>query len=291
MIVELGDLVVETVPTPDEVGLRWKLTALQNWYSSPPVISNIEDAPQSDTAFDTDRSYRGAKTDSLEGFVTARSVEEAVSRGWHRVAGLAPRGERLQLQVTDPTGVYTMMCRLDGAPTVRPFTDRRARFQIPLKAADGRKYGPWQTDLEARPGGVAATNGLIYPLFGPKVTGRLDFGAFAPSGLIEMKNTGTADTWPIFRIRGRVNAPGFQILSEQGILEYKGAVPVGSELTLSPYSGGRATIGGVDVTGEFLTRSEWPPIGPGETRQYVFNPVGTYDSNARLFADFREAWW
>ncbi|AYD87363.1 minor tail protein [Microbacterium phage ValentiniPuff] len=291
MIVELADLRVETVPVADAHGLKWKLTSLENWYSSPPVKSDITDAPQSDTAFDTDRSYRGAKTDSLEGIITARTVEDAVAFGWQRVAGIAALGERIQLKVTDPTGTYTMMCRVDGTPTVKPFTDRRARFQIPLIAADGRKYGPWIEDLSAAPAGVAAVSGLVMPLFGPVVTGRLDFGPFAPSGLIEIQNTGTAATWPIFRVRGRVNAPGFQILSEAGILEFSGPVPLGSELMLSPYSGGRATIGDVDVTGEYLTRSEWPPIGPGETRQYVFNPLGSYDSNARLFADFREAWW
>lgn len=291
MIVTLDDLLVQTVALPDANGLRWKLTDLVQWYSSPAIRSDISDAPQSDTAFDTDRSWRGSKRMTLEGIITARSTEDAVAYGWQRVAGIAPRGERMLLTVTDPTGTYTMRVRPNGIPQVAPFTDRRARFQIPLEAADGRKYGPWIADLEAQPAGGGAGDGLIFPLFGPEGVGTLDFGAFSPSGLIEITNTGTAESWPIFRVQGRIDEPGFQIVSDASILQFSGAVPLGQVLTLSPYSGGRATLGGVDLTGESLTRSEWMPIGPGETRQFAFNPLGAFDGNARLFADFREAWW
>ena len=291
MIVDLDGLLVQTVPVPDANGLRWKLTDLVNWYSSPSVRSDITDAPQSDTAFDTDRSWRGSKRMTLEGIVTAKSVEAAVAQGWMRVAGIAPRGERMTLTVTDPTGTYTMQVRVDGVPAVAPFTDRRARFQIPLTAADGRKYGPLLPGLEAAPAGGAGGDGLVWPLFGPEGTGTLDFGAFSPAGLIEIRNTGLAESWPIFRVRGRIEPPGFQIISQGAVIEFAGGVALGDELVLSPYSGGRAVLRGVDVTGEFLTRSDWQPIGPGEMRQFVFNPLGEYDQNARLFADFREAWW
>lgn len=291
MIVTLDALRVETVPTPDANGVRWKLTDLTQWYSSPAVRSEVDDAPQSDTAFDTDRSYRSAKRMSLEGIISARTVEDAVAYGYQQIAGIAPRGGRLPLTVVDPTGTYTMQVRVDGIPDVLPFHDRRARFQIPLVAADGRKYGPYIPELEAQPAGGGAADGLIYPLFGANNVGVLDFGAFSPSGLIEITNTGTAESWPVFRVHGTVGTAGFQVISDASVLEFKGAVPLGQELTLSPYSGGRAVMAGVDVTGEYLTRSEWGAIGPGETRQYVFNPLGTFDSNARLFADFREAWW
>jgi hypothetical protein len=228
---------------------------------------------------------------ALEGVVTASSVESAIAYAWQRIAGIAPRGERLVLSVTDPTGTYTQMVRVDGTPQVLPFHDRRARFQIPITAPDGRKYGPYLPGLEAQPSTGGAGDGLLYPLFGPKVTGVLDFGAFSPSGLLEITNHGRAESWPVFRVRGAVGVGGFQILSADSVIEFTGAVPLGQEITLSPYSGGRAVMGGVDVTGEYLTRSEWSAIGPGETRQFVFNPLGTFDSNARLFADFREAWW
>lgn len=292
MKVTLGPTIhAETVPAADANGVRWKLTDLKRWYSSPPLRSDIDDAPQSDTAFDTDRSWRGSKSMVLEMMLTASSAEAAVAYGWQKIAGIAPRGERLVLTVTDVTGTYTMRVRVDGTPDVQPFTDRRARAFIPLIAPDGRKYGPYLPELEAQPSGLAGESGLIYPLFGPINTGRLDFGQFAPSGLIEIENTGTAESWPVFRVQGMIASAGFQIVSEGSVLEYKGPVPLGDEITLSPYSGGRATRAGVDVTGEFLTRSEWQPVGPGEIRRFVFNPLGSFDSNARLFADFREAWW
>lgn len=280
---------VKTVPD-DGVYPQIKLSNLRGWYAGPPLKSPTEDMPDSDGAFEPEKSNRGQKRMWLEGWLQATSVEEAEELAYDRVAAIAPLGERLHLQVESTSGIIRYMTvRVDGIPDVVPFTDRRARFQIPLVAADGRKYGDPQISGATPAGG--SVDGLVFPLVNTVAIGTLDFGTFAPTGLVTLTNNGTAPTWPIFHVFGGIAVDGFQIISDQDVIEFLAAVPAGEELILDPYAGGRAVMGGVDVTGGALTRSEWPAILPGQTRTYSFDPIGSSDGNARLETEFREAWW
>lgn len=291
MIVTLGTLEVRTVPVSTGP-VKFKLTDLGNWYSSPRLRNQIEDMPDSDGAFDTERSYRGAKSMSLQGMVLARSIDEAEEEGYDIIAGLAPVGELLDLKVESGTRTRYMKVRVTSIDVV-PFTANRARFMVGLVAADGRKYGPLadRGDWPAAAPSGGSGDGLLFPLMGVPTTGTLDFGSFSPTGLIELHNGGKAPSWPIWHAIGGVDGSGFQIVSGTDVIEFSAALPTGVELILDPYAGGRATIGGVDVTGAALTRSEWVPIMPGETRRFSFDPLGTSDGQARLLAEFREAWW
>jgi hypothetical protein len=286
VIVDLDGFVAETTPAPDSTTFKLTGEGLVNWYSSPPVISDVQQNPQDDSDYAPERTYRKAKTMSLEGWVQSTSPEAAVIEGWQRVSSLAPLGGSMNLHVTDPTGEYDMTVWLNGGPSVIPFTQNRAKFQIPLIAPDGRKYRA-QEPLVSGPGGDSPV-GLVWPLFG---AGYLDFGSFSPSGLFYVTNNGTAESWPVFKVRGGIDASGFQILSTAGLIEYTAAVPSGQEVVLSPYAGGRATVSGVDVTGDNLTQADWPSILPKETRSYIFNPLGTADANAQITLNFSDAWW
>lgn len=293
MIVTLGDLVVRTTPTPvPDVPVALKLVDLRNWYSSAPIRSEITDMPSTDGAFEPERSYRGAKVMALRGWVLGRTAEEAVALGYDYIAGIAPVGEALTLKVEDVVGDRYMTVRPQAAD-VEPYTDRRARFQIPLIATDSRKYGPLGDPNQwpaAAPSGGSG-DGLMWPLFGEPTTGTLDFGSFSPTGLITLENKGSAPSWPIFHVYGAIDSAGFQIVSGEDVIEFSAAVASGNELVLNPYAGGRALLDGVDVTGGSLTRSEWAPVMPRSTRVYSFDPLGVADATARLTVEFREAWW
>ena len=291
MIVELisdyGSVSVETVPERTVDGLLWKLTDLKRYFSSK-MRNDIEEMPDADGGFDPDQTYRRPKSMTLEGIISASSSEVAVASGYLHLNGLDPFGRGLTLRVTDPTGVYDFAVRLDDVDVV-PFTDRRARFQVGVTAVDPRKYGPADT-VTVGPAGTSE-DGLIFPLFGAVDTGTLDFGAFSPSGRVTITNDGKAPSWPSFVIRGQIDSDGFQIVSDANVIEFLGAVPGGAELSLSPYAGGRAVMSNVDVTGEFLTRSEWSVVAPGESRSYSFIPLGDTDENAQMTVQFRKAWW
>lgn len=281
MRVQLGDLVVEQNPTG---AARFKLTDLEGWYGTT-VRLQVDDMPEGDGGFNPVRSYRGVRRMVLRGFAMGSTPEGTVREVWQELSAIAPQGEQLALQVDDDGGTYYMDVWA-GNVQVLPFAPRRARFSVELVATDPRKYG---APLELAPTGPAgsADDGLTFPMF---AGGYLDFGAFTPSGLVYVANGGTAESWPIFHVRGTVD-DGFQIISGTDVVEYSADLALGETVTLSPYAGGRAILAGADVTGGRLTQASWPSILPGETRLYVFNALGTADANARLTIEFREAWW
>jgi hypothetical protein len=285
VIVTLAGLRIETAPEWSE--LTWKLKDLVGWNRTT-FRNDAPDMPSSDGAHDPERSYRSSKSMSLQGFILSPSAETAEEFGWNVLNALAPEGEDYELQVETPVRTYYMRVRLTSIDVI-PITDRRARFQVGLLAVDARKYGPLP-DTDDMPSASAAggsNDGLEMPLIDTTVS----FGAFSPTGLLQIYNGGTAPSWVTFRARGSIDSTGFQIISGADVIEFKAAVPAGKELLLDPYAGGRAILDGVDVTGGSLTRSEWPPVMPKQTRLYSFDPNGTADANARLIAEFREAWW
>lgn len=270
----------------DPVGSpRFKLQDLELYFSPPPARTKISDIPLGDGAFNPGRTYRGGKKMTLTGF--AYGVDELMAEelAWERIAALSPRGYPMMMTVTTARGVRKMRVWLDnGQPLVLPFTPTSARFRVPLFAPDPRKYGPEATGTVLPTGD--AIDGLVFPLFAP---GWLDLGAFSPTGLFYLTNTGKADSWPKFKVRGTLNS-GFSITSGASTITYGASVPLGTEVALSPYIGGRASIGASDVTSN-LTVSEWPLVEPGKTRAFAFNPLGSYDANALLTWLFSEAWW
>lgn len=291
MIATLGDWTVRSTaedPTDEEIslGVRYRLTDVQRWHSPAPFRVDVTDLPNGDGAFNPVRSLRSAKRMAVVGIVEAADAEVAEYECWERIAALSPEGLSLPLTVESNGRVRTMRVWLYGEPDVVPFTPTKARFKVPVVATDPRKYG---LPLDIDPIGPAgdAAEGLVFPLF---AGGYLDFGAFTPSGFLQITNGGRAESWPVFKVRGGLDAAGFEIVSDADVLRYEAAVALGTEVTLSPYAGGRASIGTTDVSTN-LTRSDWPSIKPGETRTYVFNALGTADANARMTPVFSEAWW
>jgi hypothetical protein len=265
--------------------VKYKLTNFVNWENSPPIRITIDEIPDGDGAYNPVRSYRGSKSEALEGFCYGSTSEQAVIDGQRSIAAVAPLGEQLTVTVTEDDGkIFTQNVWLFGTPLVIPFAPGKARFQIPLVATDPRKYAPQQKFTVGISG--TSSDGMVWPLF---ASGYLDFGAFSPSGLFYITNNGTAESWPIFKSRGLINT-GFQVISDVDVLHYTATVPLGTEVTLSPYSGGRATIIASDVTTN-LTRSNWPSVKPGQTRGFVFTGDGSADQNALLTVLFNEASW
>lgn len=281
MIVELDGFVVSTDP---EGPVNFKLRSLENWYSSPPVRIDVAPLPLSDGGFNPVRSYRLPKVMSIQGFCYGATADDAVRLAWEQIAALSPAGESMSLHVTDGASERMMTVWLNGNPQVLPFTHGSARFEVPLIAPDPRKY-LLQGERETGASGNS-DNGLVFPLF---ASNALDFGAFAPSGLFFLENNGTAESWPVFRVRGEMIG-GFEIVSEGRVLRYGSTVPAGQEVFLSPYAGGRATIGTSDVTSN-LTQVDWPSVPGGATQQFVFNALGTANANALLTTVFSNAWW
>lgn len=269
--------------------VQFKLTDLTNWYSSSGVRTEVSNIPLGDGGFNPTRGFRSVKTLSLEGVCYGGEEGDAISLAWQRIAALSPRGTSMTLTVEDASGLKTMRVWLNDGPQVLPFGPNRARFQINLVAPDPRKYGE-VVESDTGPGGAVGTGGLSFPLGGNSGDPFLDFGTYSSAGQFWLENIGTAETWPTFRVRGAIASPGFQIVSDTDTIRYNAALSAGAEVILSPYAGGRAVQGGVDVT-QNLVQADWPSIQPGFARQYTFTALGVADLNANLNTAVRPAYW
>lgn len=288
MTVTLDGLAFESEPDDGQQS-AWKLTDLVGWYSGPGINTQITSLPNADGAFAPYRTYRTSRSLSLEGFVYGYSQADAIALAWNAIAAIGSDGQDMTLQVTDETGDYTCQVWLAGGPQVLPFAPGRAKFQVPLVAVDPRKYAspPHEVFVSAR---GTATDGLHFPL-GDVSQGYLNFGAFAASGTSYIKNGGTATTWPLFVVRGHVDAAGFTIVSAGDTLTFAGGIAQGSTVTLSPYAGGRASNqDGQDVT-PYMTALNWPSIQPGETREFQFIALGAAAQSSGMTVISADAFW
>lgn len=269
-------------------GEQWKLMDLEGWYSSPTVTAQISDAPLQDGAFGPARTYRGSKALSLVGVTYGQGAAGAIQNAWQAIAAISTTGQAMDLEVTDELDTKRMTVWLSGAPQVQPFAPGRAMFQVPLVAADPRKYGTTKSAF-IQAGGFG-TDGLHFPM-GDPTTGPLNFGTFTPSGIVYAENDGTATTYPTFTVSGSLSSAGFSIISEGSTITYVAAVAQGATVTLSPFAGGRAVASdGSDVT-PYLTRIEWPTLAPGQRRAFQFTALGSAGSTSGLTVTVSDAYW
>jgi hypothetical protein len=195
----------------------------------------------------------------------------------------------MTLTVEDASGMKTMRVWLNDGPQVLPFGPNRARFQINLVAPDPRKYGETSRATPAR-AAQSARAASASPSAATPATRTWTSARTRSAGQFWLENIGTAETWPTFRVRGAIASPGFQIVSDTDTIRYNAALSAGAEVILSPYAGGRAVQGGVDVT-QNLVQADWPSIQPGFARQYTFTALGVVDLNANLNTAVRPAYW
>lgn len=154
---------------------------------------------------------------------------------------------------------------------VRVDTDyrgHRTAFEIPITTYDPVRYGA-QADPIVLDAMEVASGGLAWPV----VDGSFDFGALPEvtfPGQFEVENVGLHPFHLETFVRGPVD--GFQLISDNRVVEYSNPIPAGKTVSVSPYLGGRAVVDGTDVS-VHLTRAEFTPVCPGVTQNYLFVPV------------------
>lgn len=258
---------------------------LDEWWDSPENRYDDEPIPGQHGSFDPDEVLMAARAFSFIGRHEASSAEwaEREVRTW--AAGLAALPD-IDFSVFNANRwLHLRRAKIRGRVRVREITDRICEFQMPVWAADPRKYGresSFPVDATVVPSG-----GLSFPV----VDGALAFGesgVVSFPGAFRVRNPGTADFFPAFTVRGPVDS--FTITSEGRVIEFAAPVPTGKELVLSPYLGGRAVLDGVDVSHN-LTQAGWAPVLGGQTRGYLFNALEP-GLGAQLEVRYPEgAWW
>lgn len=282
-LITLGSkLVVENTLYPTVQG-RYTLVDVPGWYGKPPITLDTESMPGQDGAFPPSEATYGGRNFSVIATATAAPGKDIRQEFWPGFSDVQLELQRFTM--ADPFGTLfsdvwpngELKFNLGRVPWI-------GEIEIPLFAADPRKYRQ-HAPVGAKPAGAETLDGLHYPLY---ENGYLDYGDFSIAGGFYLHNAGKAQSWPTFTVIGGMDE-GFTITSGEKVLRFEGAVPVGQACVLSPYTGGRAILNGVDRT-DLLTQSDWAPVNGGATSPFAFASLGDYTATAYCTADMKDAW-
>lgn len=258
----------------------------EGWWDSPDSRDEDDPLPGADGSFEQPEPIVEARRVTLRGAHVASSPEWSVTQTRSRLAALVKSAD-LGFRVWEAGRWLALRrARIRGRVKVTEARPNVAVFELTVYSADPRKYGPMRrVEMDAA---VEPSGGLRFPMVDGAVSFGTTGGVLFP-GVFALRNPGTADFVPDrFTVIGPVD--GFTITSESNVIEYAGAVPVGQQLVITPYAGGRATLGGADVSHNLL-QADWVAVQPGETRGYLFTPDEP-GAGARLIVDYPEgAWW
>lgn len=155
--ITLGDLVFNDGAI-DENGIEYYVTNLDGWDGAE-VKSDIIDKPRADGEFDSS-SFYAARSIVMTGWLGG-STQEALREARDRLIEATDLVTDRALLVVDDTPSRQALVRLGGRVLVDENLAGSLVFQVPLRAADPRKYGTVERTLtlEAGETGVAANIG------------------------------------------------------------------------------------------------------------------------------------
>jgi hypothetical protein len=245
----------------------WWLTELEGFHDSPGTRFDENLIPGEDGAFEPGEILLEPRRVVVRGTceVSSAAWADRVTRPW--LASLVKKKDLNFRAFVGGRWLSLRRAKIRGQVKVRDVDDVFTEFEIPIWSADSRKFGPKRTiEMDAA---IEPAGGLRFPMVDGAVSFGTSGGVLFP-GVFAIHNPGSADLFPErFTVRGPM--PRFTITSETSVIEYDAAIPRGKDLVITPYAGGRANIDGADVSHN-LVRADWVPVGPLETRGYLFAP-------------------
>lgn len=192
--------------------------------------------------------------------------------------------EQFDLVVTDPTGVWRAEVVLSGKLVFEIHDDGWADFEIPLEAADPRKYGPVQISSTGVP---VAGIGIADPLLDP-----IQEEGGGNLARVTVHNGGDAPMEPTVRIRGGVTE-GFELLCIESarVIRCTRPIPDGSVVRVDNAEGVVWIDEQSPLPSTYLPTAEWFQVGPGETCTIQWTPLGATTGTPVMEVEWAEAAW
>lgn len=270
---ELGDLVMQGGP----VSSGFYFSELTDWYSLTDSKSPVNERPQANGAFNIGNDYRQSAVISVKGgyLGDARVDVQAAKRTLTAAAG---GGRPVTARHTEDDESSTRVVSVRSMPIDDDHGRTEMTFTIDMVAADPLRYGDPVVSVTGVP---VASGGLIFPLGSGAAL--IDFGTGGASGRISVSNPGTAPVFAPFEVSGGLSL-GFVVtdVTTGQVIEFDRQIPLGSTVFVNQRTG-RAYIDapGNDVSGS-LTSKQWFAIGPGETHDIQFQPLGSVTGTPTL---------
>lgn len=261
-------------------GIPW-LTDLVGWTDSTDKNIPVELLPNGYGAFDDDEPSHGPRAFTVYG-----QLEEGDVWALHRqVMSLESLPPGFAVTVTTAEGASSSKVRVNGKIefTVIDEEAGAAEFQIPLFAADSRKYGPTVTQSTGLP---VAGGGVVSPVVSPFQ----EIGGGNP-GRVSITNTGGAVSAPTVTVTGGF-ALGFEIVCvELGRrVRVDRTILTDSTVTIAMGTGEVWLDGQSPINGD-VTVGQWITIPPGETRTFQLTALGATSGTPTMSVAFAPADW
>jgi hypothetical protein len=273
-------VVLSTDPHPDESGVRWVLSDVEGWLSTPQAEPIVTPLGMSDRSVAAARFPKSAREITVHGHVLTPAFDtaEAARNRLYR----AFDGYTTDLSVVVEEAVpKRITARLGGAIETEPIGPTHFAFAVPLILPDPLKYGTEQrggtTDAQA-----TGELSLRFPLTFPLVF----TGPVSGTGRMTLTNEGTAHTFPISTITGPL-PQGWRIINEAtgDTLSFTTALGARQRLTID-HGERTADIDGYSIAS--LASGTWWPLTPGRNQLRFLTPA--YDPAAQWTATFYDAY-
>ncbi len=284
-------------PAPaDADGVEWVVEEITGWGG--PGTRTAREARSSGRH----GSYRGrpARTERVIGMRFAVSVPyghpEMVPGVQRQVAAMCADPEALHtLTVNDPwQGALSADVELDDEVLSEWRSPWTNAYSVQFAAPDPRLHGPWvvyETPPPTYTGGLDAGLGL------DAGTG-LSAGTVDRPGTVTVRNTGTAESSPVFELVGQATSP--RVIAQETGQEMGLALEIPTAQSLWINTGEFPALGlparSVLLDGNSSRRRYlsiprgWPVIGAGEVATFALR-ADSWDANATLRVHTRTAWW
>lgn len=165
----------------------------------------------------------------------------------------------------------------------------RFGWQVQFRCSDPLRYAGAVTDTATMP---TTSGGLVFPLF--MVSGILTWGTVAVPQVVDLTNTGTADTSVLLSVSagGTALVGGFSIIETitQSVLTYVDDLQAGNTVTFDSSTGAVTLNGTADRRGS-LTVAQWWQVPAGTYRGAILIPLTTFDATAVLTGTIFPAYW
>lgn len=298
-------------PSPDvrdEYGVQWILMEEKGFWGSPAPEAELSPRLNQHGVY-RPPAWKRERAITLTGraysrdFVALRTAEA-------RVCGLLsdPRKPG-SLTCHSEIGPLTCDVYLDGDILCEPLPrmgEHGIEFSLQVVAPDPRKYTPnWQylsttlpdesnTGLDFSDTTTGDEPGLYYG-FGSETTGLL-FGAGNSTGSMQLRNPGTAPTFPILTLHGPLETPS--ITAGNSVLRYNTQLPESETLVIDP-SAPSVLLGGSASRRHLLAPADFqgfavPPAENPDTPGVLslgLTHLGAMTATGYLEARFRPAWF
>lgn len=257
----------------DNTGCRWMVTQ-QSLASGPGVKTFQMERPFGTGAYRA-RSYRKGRVVDLQGFCQA---PDRVTRESARnlLLGLFPLGEQEPMTVYDGISTRVLTVELNDVVQVDIWEDGLGfDWKLVLFAADPRLLDMSVQSASATVVSVS-TDGLDWATGGGlNWASGLYWGTSGSTGVIAMTNSGTATTYPVFKVTGPITNPTFTNPATGDVIGYTGTVTAGQTLTIdnSPFTS-TVNLNGIDRSGA-LSSASWIDLLPNSTTVVQFAGSGT----------------